>query len=653
MFFSYNGIVSKYNILLFIYICLSFFITGLVNSEDNVKADKQRKIKINNYLDLGLLFKESGEYDKAIDLLEQGTVISKDERLIKSLGKLSYLNGQPEKAYDFFKNIKNKDWISFLYLGLIQEELGKRQTAVKFYLKSIELHKNSIAFFRLGKIYRYQKNYEQAIDMFSNVLKLDPSVRLANYYLGECLYKVKKIEKAYNYLTKTKGFYPDNKFLNKEIKKVKKELGEDYFKKITDKKEIQRKEVEVPSYIEEIDLPRVRVGLSKDLESFSFSCGTDFVISDSKSNFKGKKDKFYKVIIKKDKIYFADYKNNKKYQSFGSPVRIKSLTVGDKKYGFYVLDMLHGSGNFWHKQVDRAYRGDLHVAAKKNKGTLINVLSVEEYLYGVLSAEIPAHSKEEALKSQAVAARTHVYKNMGRHKKDGFNLCADVHCQVYQGISSETAATNKAVKDTKSEIIGYVSKPIETFYHANCGGCLSSDIYGKFNYFANKIDSIDGTIPETPYEENVWFENIPNHFCSNISKGKHRWQRIYDEEDFRIAFGYKLKDLKTIFPLEKGECSRFKKIEVYTLKGKTVLKSGLKIRNYFDKLRSSLFKYETKLSKTKDINMLFFWGSGFGHGTGLCQEGAMGMAEQGYTYEEIIAHYFPNTKIIKVRVEKK
>ncbi|MCK4917932.1 MAG: SpoIID/LytB domain-containing protein [Candidatus Omnitrophica bacterium] len=635
-------------IILFIYIFLLFFFSDFASSEDNIQSVKEKKIRVNHCLDLGVVFKESGEYDKAIDILEQETVISKDERLMKYLGKLSYLNGQPEKAYGFLNSIQNKDWICFLYLGLIQEELGDKNAAVKCYLKSIKLYKNSIAFFRLGKIYRYQENYDQAVDAFFNVLDLDPSIRLANYYLGECLSKIKNTEKAYKYLVKAKSFYSANKFLNKKVKILKNELGEDYFKKLTDKKEVQRKEVRIPSYKEEVGVPLVRVGLAKDLESFTFSCGSDFVINDSKSNFKGYKNKLYKVLFRNGKIYFTGYKNKKKYKTFISSVKINSINAGGEKHGFYVLDMVHGAGDFWHKQVDRAYRGDLEIVALKNKGMLINILSVEDYLYGVLSAEIPANSKEDALKAQAVAARTHVYTNMGRHKKDGFDFCTDVHCQVYQGISSETEATNKAVKDTKSEIIGYVGKPIEIFYHANCGGCLSSDVFGKFNYFANKIDSNEGTVPDTPYNEELWFQNVPDHFCSNISKGKSRWQRVYDEEDFIIAFGYKLIDLKSILPLEKGECFRFRKIEVNTVQGKISLNSGLKIRNYFDKLRSSSFKYEIKLSKKGYANMLFFWGSGFGHGTGLCQEGAMGMAEQGFTYKEIVEHYFPNTKIIKV-----
>ncbi len=648
-----NQMVYKMRIILFLYIFVFCLNTNFAISADNIQSVKEKELRVHDYLDLGVLFKESGEYDKAIDILEQGIAIIKDERLINYLGKLNYLNGQPEKAYDLFNSIKTKDWISFLYFGLIYEDLGERNEAVKYYLKSIKLHENSSAFFRLGKIYRYQGNYEQAVDAFSNVMAIDPSIRLSNYYLGQCLYKIKKNKRAYKYLTKAKKFYSGNKVLNKEVEIVKNELGKDYFKKLIDKKEVHREQVKVPSYIEEVDVPLVRIGLAKGLESFSFFCGSDFVVSDSENYFKGDKNKFYKVIFKKGKIYLTDYKNKKKYVSFISSVKINLSSEGEKKQGFYVLDMLHGSGDFWHKQVDRAYRGNLEVIAVKNKGTLINVLSVEEYLYGVLSAEIPANSKEEALKAQAVAARTHVYKNMGRHKKDGFNLCADVHCQVYQGISSETKSTNKAVKDTKSEIIGYVGKPIEIFYHANCGGCLSSDVFGKFNYFSNKIDSNNGSIPDTPYDEDIWFQQNPNHFCSNISKGKHRWQRIYDEEDFFIAFGYKLKDLKNIFPLEKGECFRFKKMDVYTAKGKKYLKSGLKIRNYFDKLRSSAFKYETKFSEKGDVNMLFFWGSGFGHGTGLCQEGAMGMAEEGFTYKEILEHYFPNTKIIKVKYKEK
>ena len=147
--------------------------------------------------------------------------------------------------------------------------------------------------------------------------------------------------------------------------------------------------------------------------------------------------------------------------------------------------------------------------------------------------------------------------------------------------------------------------------------------------------------------EEMWFFDIPDAFCSKDSQGNFRWQRVYDQEDFYLTFGFNLDGLKAIVPLEKGECFHYKKMQVVTSSRKIDLERDLKIRDYFDRLRSSAFKSEIKYTKQRPT-LLLFWGAGFGHGAGLCQEGAMEMANQGYSYEEILRHYYPAANIRKV-----
>ena len=319
-----------------------------------------------------------------------------------------------------------------------------------------------------------------------------------------------------------------------------------------------------------------------------------------------------------------------------------------EKSPFYILSFSSGKGDFWHKERDRAWRGDLEVAIKGGTLSLINILSVEEYLYGVLSAEISSKAHPQALKAQAVSARTFAFRNLRRHEKDGFNFCPHVHCQVYQGVSAQTPFTDKAVRDTRGEIIVYEDKPIEIFFHANCGGCLASDVFGQSYYLKEKMDSFSLGMPRSAYEEEHWFFDLPLAFCSKRGGSEFRWQRVYDEEDFFIAFGKKLEDLKDIILKEKGDCFRYKEIEVITSGGRKSLKGNLGIRNYFDHLRSSAFKIEKRLSPQGQLTMLFFWGAGFGHGAGMCQDGAVNMAEDGYKYHQIINHYFPKAKIKKL-----
>ena len=604
---------------------------------------------LDDYLDAALLFKESGEYQRAVDVLESAKDFSKNPQLLRYRGKLEFLSGRSNQALEFFNSINEKDWQSFLYLGLIYEDLDKEALAIENYSKSLGLRENTIAYFRLGKIYRNKGDYKKGAKYFSDLIKFDPSVRLTYYYLGECLYQSNNYQEAYKFLAKAINFYPRAEVVSEKLKAVKRSLGEDFFRVAKKKNEDKRKKVKLTAYIQEEDIPVVRVGLAREVEKFSFFCQGNFLISNREDSYLALANKFYTLVFEQGRVVLRDYQDRKEYKSFSGPLNITFLESKKEKPPFYVLSLSSGKGDFWNRERDRAYRGDLEVTITQSGAlTLVNILSVEEYLYGVLSAEMPSKAHVQALRAQAVAARTFVFKNLGRHKKERFDFCSLVHCQVYQGISAETPATIAAVRDTRGEVIVYEDKPIEVLFHAHCGGCLASDVFGKSNYLKEKTDSSDLDIPNSAYKEEDWFSDLPLVFCFEDNGSKFRWQRVYDQEDFSIAFGERLEDLKDILLKEKGDCFHYKEIEVITSRGSENLRGDLVIRNYFDHLRSSAFKIERKSSVQGQPLMLFFWGAGFGHGAGMCQDGAVGMAEDGYNRRQIINHYFPNTKIKKL-----
>jgi len=543
---------------------------------------------------------------------------------------------------------KARAWSDFIYQGLSFEHSQQTNKAINSYLDSLDKYQNSIALFRLGKIYRHQGRYKQAVKYFKQLLKLDSSIRLANYYLGECLAKQNKNKEAYKFLSRAANFYPETEEISELFKAVKEKLGQNFFvtkKKLKDK---QRRQVKLPSYLADEEIPKIAVGLAKGLKQFSFSCSGEFVVSDGVNTFKGEPNLFYVLVVKNKDLVLKSYQDDSQYGIFSESVKITPSGDHQRQEPLYLLDIVYGRGDFWHKTIDRAYRGNIEVLLKKATLTLINHLSVEEYLYGVLSAEIPHRSHPAALRAQAVAARTLVFKNRGRHRKEGFNFCADVHCQVYKGLLAETAPTSRAVDATRGQILKNNDRPIETFYHSNCGGCLASDVFGGQEYLTNKVDSRAGFLPRSSQEVEKWFIDPPATFCSRASGAKYRWQRIYDREDFLIAFGFQLEEFKSFNSQEKGECFHHKQVEVISAKGKSKLKGDLTIRNYFDRLRSSAFKLEIKKTPDSVSQALIIWGAGFGHGTGLCQEGAMAMARQGYSHQEILEHYYPKAELEKV-----
>ncbi|MBP7089001.1 MAG: SpoIID/LytB domain-containing protein [Candidatus Omnitrophica bacterium] len=631
----------KFKILIF----LSLFLLNNTLAEDmpgNLAKDKE---KIYSYLNLATSFKESGEYEKAEEVLSKIKDLDDDSEILQYLARLNYLSGKNQEALKILSGLK-KGWLDFLYLGLIYEDLDNQIKAINSYQKSLKLKPNSISLFRLGKIYRKQSNYKKAIDYFLELIRLDPSIRLSYYYLGECFYKINQYEQSYKFLAKALGFYPTYLPLKTYLAAVKKELGEGFFAAAQREKEKEREKIKLASYQIEKNIPLIKIALAKELDGFSFSCGGKFTIEDNGNIFSGEPDKFYTIVLKKGRIFLKDRNFTSGYKELGNnSITISSLGLKDKRYPFCILSVTYGKSNFWHKKADRIYRGTLEVVVKNNKLAIYNNLNVEEYLYGVLSAEMPADSPLEALKAQAIAARTIAIRNMGRHRKEGFDFCADVHCQVYQGLSAETPSTNEAVRSTHSEVITYNSKVIEAFYHANSGGCLSSDVFGQSEYLTNTIDAKKGKLPVSSYQEELWFLNSPDTFSSYDFQDKFRWQRVYDTEDMSIALSPQISKLQSILPKEKRECFRYREIDIVTADSKKTLKGDLQIREYFDQLKSSAFKVEIKFSSQHKPKLLIFWGGGFGHGAGMSQQGAVKMAKDGYSYKEILKHYYPGTEI--------
>ncbi|MCF7873230.1 MAG: SpoIID/LytB domain-containing protein [Candidatus Omnitrophica bacterium] len=606
---------------------------------------KDKSSQINSYLNTATIFEKSFQYEKAIGVIKS-CEYQNNSNILKYLAKLFCLTGKSKEAYQKLNSLTNKSWVDYLYLGLINEKLGQVNQAIDAYKKSLKLEKNSIGLFRLAKIYRARKKYNKAANFFKKLIDYDSSIRVAYYYLGQCLRKVDQNREAYESLAKAFSFFPGRIKVKEELKEVKRKLGKDFFEKRKKLKAEKRQKVKLVSYQKQENVPYVRIGVAVDLGKFSLLSPSDFKIKSKDLVYEGKPDIFYQFQLKENKIVLSNHKTGQVYETFFLPVEIISRPINRKSYPFYILDVVYGSGNFWHKKIDRAYRGSFEVILKNNKINLVNIVSIEEYLYGVLAAEIPAGANKEALKAQAVLARSLAIRNKARHIGQGFDFCADSHCQVYHGLSAETESTKEAVDETRGRIISYEGKVPEIFYHSNCGGCLSPDIFGQKQYLAKGRDSENKNMPQSIYKKQQWFLEYPKTFCFRKSS-KFRWQRIYDQEDFSIAFGARIKDLTNIIPREQKDCCRYAKMDVVIGDELISLESGLEIRNFFDHLRSSAFSLELRKSAGAETEMLIFWGSGFGHGTGLCQEGAIGMAKEGYNYKQILNHYYPEGKIEK------
>ena len=587
--------------------------------------------------------KENREYTAAIDKL---STIAPDALSIEEkrfLARLYFLEGEEAKALEIFSHLELLTWQDLVYRGLCCEAIDKNDMAVEAYNASLALQENSIALYRLGKIYFHRNDFTSAAQFFTRTIALDKSIRLAYYYLGKCSLNTGNFVKAHTYLSQASNFYPQKNEPKKEEYLAHDKLGDNYFEDKKKEKENVRKNIRLAAYSRDTTAPILRVGIAKSVKEVTFKCGEAFLITDRKNSFRARSDYFYVMTFEKGRLILRDYLRKKVLLAFNGPVDIKA-----KKYPFYVFDITFGTGNFWHRKLDGLFRGDLRLLPSSDTLTLVNIVSVEDYLCGVLPSEILPGSPSQALQAQAVAARTIALKSFGRHQKEGYDVCSEVHCQAYGGMLAERPATSSAVKDTRGTVLLYKNNLAEAFYHANCGGCLRDDAFGvKNGSLLFKRDSDSAAFSPTAYDLDQWFVDAPQDTFSYTAKSSYRWQRIFDQEDFLFLFKQDIGSLKNFNFSGRGPCGHYSSVSFDDATTSVLLKNDLDIRNYFDGLRSSAFDFEVKYSVDKKPQFFIFWGAGFGHGAGLSQDGAVKMGKLGRKYTDILKHYYPNAQIEK------
>lgn len=286
----------------------------------------------------------------------------------------------------------------------------------------------------------------------------------------------------------------------------------------------------------------------------------------------------------------------------------------DVKSGFKIRSLTHGSRN-------RYYWGDVEISKGSGKLKIVNIVDLEDYLPGVIESESGSDEGLEYYKIQATISRTYAHSHKDRHAAEGFHVCDHTHCQVYRKRSMRNPDIQKAVKETGGMVI--VDSDINLItasFYSNCGGqtCNSEDVWsGKLSYLRSIKDPFCKTKPHYHWRKEIskdrWIQYVknkmPDYFKANgtfdeefeidYTQGK---RRIYYSN---AGFSIQLKDIRADF-----------------------------------KLRSTFF------SITDEGDKLVFKGRGFGHGVGLCQEGAMCMSDLGYSYLEILKFYYSGIHII-------
>ena len=365
---------------------------------------------------------------------------------------------------------------------------------------------------------------------------------------------------------------------------------------------------------------------------------------------------------------------------------------------FDLLDVVIGIHFHWERTENQKFKGALQILDEQQYLTAVNILPLEDYLLSVISSEMSATSSLELLKAHAVISRgwliaqkvkkerlSEDYQSclrdenqyirwFDREDHDHFDVCADDHCQRYQGISKAyTPAVQQAIEATRGEVLLYGEEICDARFSKCCGGVSErfDNTWEPVNhpYLTKVIDSASLTpVPDLSREEHAkaWITSAPDVFCntrdkqilSNVlndydqeTQDFFRWQISYTTEELsalvKTKLGIDFGIIHTLEPLQRGVSGRIIRLRVSGSKKSMVIGKELIIRKALSPshLYSSAFIIETEKNSSGTPVRFTLKGAGWGHGVGLCQIGAAVMSAKGYNYKEILTHYFPGTKI--------
>ena len=292
--------------------------------------------------------------------------------------------------------------------------------------------------------------------------------------------------------------------------------------------------------------------------------------------------------------------------------------------------------------------------------TLIQKIKFDDYLEGVLPYEMGPSSPLEALKAQAVIARTWGIFNSSRFNMDKYHLCVSTQCQVYKPSEIKNKKVQQAIEATSNFILTYDNKPINAFYHGSNGGisAMTSESWQMqdYSYLNSKIDGSQSLNKnfKLPISSKSELNNFLNFDKEQFYGEKHslfRWNKKISSLEIKekliknklLGINENVVDLNAI---ERGSSGRVTKLEIKTEKdNKSIVLVKDDIRRVLSFIPSNLFTID-KLSD----DLWLLRGGGFGHGVGLSQSGAIEMAELGFSYEQILNHYYQNAKLEKIEI---
>lgn len=438
--------------------------------------------------------------------------------------------------------------------------------------------------------------------------------------------------------------------------------------------------------------PRLSIGIMAHTEII-FRLNETYLLAPNGTPYEA----IHKVNYREGKLWLNDELVEENELLF-EPVRYREAS-------FELNDVVIGINFHWQRKQDQQFKGSLKIIIEDEKLRAINIIPLEDYLVSVISSEMNATSSLELLKAHAITSRSWLLAQIEKGKQlqqpgkdytpititpeeyirwydreehEHFDVCADDHCQRYQGITRQsTPLVEKAIDETRGMLLMNEDSICDARYSKSCGGMTETfeNVWEpeEHPYLQSIVDNAfmsDGYDADLTREEAAerWIRNSPDAFCNTSdhevlkqvlndydqeTKDFYRWKLTYQQDTLAELIARKSgKDFGAIIdliPVERGKSGRLNKLKIVGTQLTLIIGKELEIRKTLSEshLYSSAFVID-KHNVVDNIPQEFILtGAGWGHGVGLCQIGAAMMGAKGYQYDEILMHYFPGARISK------
>ncbi len=445
----------------------------------------------------------------------------------------------------------------------------------------------------------------------------------------------------------------------------------------------QEQMVQLPKLLQE---PSVAVGIMLS-DSIKFAFDTEFICKETNAIYIGEFDALYKddVIIFNGECY---------NQLTFAPASQQNYFAPENHFTLYGVTI--GVDFHWQRKEAQSFKGDLKLVIEQNRLRAINNVSVEAYLFSVISSEMSATASLELLKAHAVISRSwllapifngdeanhqplhiiespdEIIKWYERDAHEGFDVCADDHCQRYQGITrAKSDNVRLAIESTSGLVLAENGKICDARFSKCCGGVteLFENCWANVphNYLQRVVDNDSisyDLVPDLTVEKNAqkWicseYTSLCNSSDANVlsqvlnnydqeTQDFYRWRVEYTTDEVsRLIFSRSGIDFGTVIdliPMQRGVSGRIIRLKIVGTKTTKIIGKELEIRRILSE--SHLYSSAFVVDKTESGFVLL--GAGWGHGVGLCQIGAAVMGDKGYNFNQILSHYFVGAEVVE------